>query len=58
MDPIVFLVAEQDPEVNEESLIDRDVDVFDLDITISPISVSRSNLVDVKGNNIPFLDAV
>jgi hypothetical protein len=58
MDPIVLSVAEKDPEGNEEALIDRDADVFDPDITISPIFVSRSNLVDIKGKSIPFLEAV
>lgn len=51
IDPIVLLVAEQDPESNEEALID-------LDITISPISMSRGNLVDIRGKSIPFLEAV
>ena len=58
MDPIVLSVVEKDPESNKESLIDRDADVFDPDITISPISMSRSNLDDIKGNNIPFLEVV
>jgi hypothetical protein len=58
MDPIVLSVAEKDPESNEEALIDRDADVFDPNITISPISVSRSNLADIKGKSIPFLEAV
>jgi hypothetical protein len=58
MDPIVFSVAEKDPEGNEDTLIDKDADVIDPDITISPISVSRSNLADIKRKNIPFLEAV
>jgi hypothetical protein len=41
MDPIITSVTEQDPVSNEEALIDRDSDVFDTEITISPISVSR-----------------
>jgi hypothetical protein len=58
MDPIITLVMEQDPTTNEESLIDRDVDVFKVKITISPISVSRSNLFDKVGRNLSFLEAV
>jgi hypothetical protein len=58
MDPIITSVTEQDPVVNEEALIDRDSDVFDTEITISPISVSRSNLSDKVGRCIPFLEAV
>jgi hypothetical protein len=40
MDLIVLSVVQQDPEGNEEVLIDRDADVFDPDITVSPIYVS------------------
>jgi hypothetical protein len=43
---------------NEEALIDRDSDVFDTEITISPVSVSRANLSDNVGRQIPFLEAV
>jgi hypothetical protein len=58
MDPIITSVTEKDPVSNEEALIDRDSDVFDTEITISPISVSRSNLSDNVGRRIPFLEAV
>jgi hypothetical protein len=58
MDPVIMSVAEQDPMSNEEALIDRDSDVFDTEITISPISVSRANLSDNVGKHIPFLEAV
>jgi hypothetical protein len=51
-------VAEKDPMSNEEALIDRDSDVFDTEITISPISMSRANLSDNVGKQIPFLEAV
>jgi hypothetical protein len=43
---------------NEEALIDQDSDIFDTKITISPISVSRSNLSDKVGKCIAFLEAV
>lgn len=43
---------------NEEALIDRDSDVFDTEITILPISVSKANLSDNVGKQIPFLEAV
>jgi hypothetical protein len=58
MDPIITSVTEQDPVENEEALIDRDTDVFYVEITISPISVSRSNLSDKVGRCISFLEAV
>ena len=43
---------------NEESLINQDSDVFDTEITISSIFVSRSNLSDKVGRCIPFLEVV
>jgi hypothetical protein len=58
MDPIITSVTEQDSTTIEEALIDRDTDVSDVEITISPISVSRSNLSDIIGKSISFLEAV
>jgi hypothetical protein len=58
MDPVIMSVAEQDLTSNEEALIDRDSDVFDTELTISPISVSRANLSDNVGKQIPFLEVV
>jgi hypothetical protein len=58
MDPIITSVTKQDPVENEEALIDRDADVFYVEITISPIFVSRRNLSDKVGRCIPFLEAV
>jgi hypothetical protein len=58
MDPVIMSVTEQDPASKEEALIDRDSDVFDTEITVSPVSVSRSNLLDNVGRQIPFLEAV
>jgi hypothetical protein len=58
MDPVFLSVTEKDPLPSEESLIDRDSDVFDTEITVSPISVSRANLPDHVGRQIPFLEAV
>lgn len=55
---IITSVTEKDPVVNEEALIDRYSYVFDTEITISPISVSRRNLSDNVGRSIPFLEAV
>jgi hypothetical protein len=57
MDPIITSVTEQDLMVNEEALIDRDSNVFYTEITISPISMSRSNLPDKVGRCIPLLEA-
>jgi hypothetical protein len=56
MDPIITSVVEKDPTSNEEYLIDKDSNVFDLEITISSISVSRDNLSDNVGKHIPFLE--
>jgi hypothetical protein len=58
MDPIITSVTEQDSVSNEEALIDRDSNVFDTEITISPISVSKANLSDNVGKQIRFLEVV
>jgi hypothetical protein len=58
MDPVILSVTEQDPLPSEEALIDRDSDVFDTEITVSPVSVSRANLSDHVGRQIPFLEVV
>jgi len=58
MDPVVLSVTEQDPPPSEEALIDKDSDVFDTEITISPFSVSRANLADHVRRQIPFIEAV
>jgi hypothetical protein len=55
--PVVLSVNEQDIASREEALVDRDSDVFDTEITISLVSVSRSNLLDNVGTCIPFLEA-
>jgi hypothetical protein len=54
--PVILSVTEQDLASREEALIDRDSDVFDTKITVSPIFVSRSNLLDNVGKRIPFLE--
>jgi hypothetical protein len=51
--PVILSVTEQDLTSREESLIDRDSDVFDTEIIVSPISVSRSNLLDNVGKGYP-----
>jgi hypothetical protein len=58
MDPIITLVIDQYPMSNEEALIDQDSDVFDTEIAICPIFVSRSIFSDNVGNHIPFLEAI
>jgi hypothetical protein len=58
MDLIITSVTKQDPVANEESLIDRDSNIFDTEITILAISVSISNMFDKVGRCIPFLEAV
>jgi hypothetical protein len=55
MDPVILSVEEKDPPSNEEALIDIYSDVFNIEITISPVSVSRANLSDNVGRQIPFL---
>jgi len=55
--PIVLSVNEQDIASREEALIDIDSDIFDTKITVSPVYVSRSNLLDNVGTRIPFLEA-
>jgi hypothetical protein len=56
MDHIITSVTEQDPMANEEALIDRDSNIFDIEITIFSISVSRRNLSDNVGRCISFLE--
>jgi len=58
MDPVIMSVAEKDPMSNKEFIIDRDSYVFDTQITISTISVSRANLSDNVGKHIAFLEIV
>jgi hypothetical protein len=55
--PVVLSMNEQDISSREEALIDRDFDVFDIETTVSPISVSKSNLLDNARTCIPFLEA-
>jgi hypothetical protein len=54
---VILSVNEQDIASREEALIDRDSDIFDTKITVSPVYVSRSNLLDNVGTRIPFLEA-
>jgi hypothetical protein len=58
MDLVIMSVEEKDPMSNEEVLIDIDSYVFDTGITISPISVSRDNMSNNVGKQIPFLEAI
>jgi hypothetical protein len=54
--PIILSINEQEISSREEALIDRDFDIFDTEIMVSPVSMSRSNLLDNVGKNIPFLE--
>jgi hypothetical protein len=56
MNPVILSIIEQDPSSKEENLIDRDSDIFDIEISISPISISKANLLDNFGKQIPFLE--
>jgi hypothetical protein len=58
MDPIIISVTKKDHVANEEALIDRDSYLFDTEITISPISMSISNIYDKVGRCILFLEEV
>jgi hypothetical protein len=54
--PVILSVTEQELTFREEALIDKDSNVFDTEITISPIFVSRSNFLENIGKWIPFLE--
>jgi hypothetical protein len=54
--PVILTMCEQETSSGEEALIDRDFDVFDTEMTVSPISVSKSNLLNNVGTHIPFLE--
>jgi len=58
MDLVIISIAEKDPMSNEEALIDRYSYVFDTEVTISPISVSKDNMSENVGKKTPFLEAV
>jgi hypothetical protein len=58
MDSVGFSVTKKDPSPSEKSLINRDSDVFDTEITVSPVYVFRANLSDHVGRQIPFLEGV
>jgi hypothetical protein len=45
----ILSMNEQEITSREEALIDRDSNVFDTEIIVLPISVSRSNLLDDVG---------
>jgi hypothetical protein len=55
--PVVLSVSEPDTPSREDSLIDRDSEVFDTVTTILPISVSKANLLNNVGFQISFLEA-
>jgi hypothetical protein len=54
--PVSLSLNEKAISSREEPLIDKDFDVFDTEITVSPVSVSRSNLLDNFRKHIPFLE--
>jgi hypothetical protein len=56
--PVILSINEQDISSKEESLTDRDFDIFDTEITISHVFVYRSNLLDNVGTRLPFLEVV
>jgi hypothetical protein len=54
---VVLSMSEPDIYSKEESLIDRDFDVFNKETMVSPVSVSKENLLNNDGSCIPFLEA-
>jgi hypothetical protein len=49
-------VSEPNISSRKEALIDIDFDVFDIETTVLPICVSKSNLLNNVGSHIPFLE--
>jgi hypothetical protein len=56
VNPIVLSVRELDTPSREDTLIDRDSNVFDIVTMVSPISVSKVNLLNNVGSHISFLE--
>jgi len=54
--PVVLSMSEPDISSREDSLIDRDSDVFEIKTTVSPISVSKANFLNNIGSHISFLE--
>jgi hypothetical protein len=57
MNLVILFIIEKDSSSKEEAQIDRDSDIFDTEINVSPISVSISNLLDNFRKRMPFLEA-
>jgi hypothetical protein len=55
--PVVLSVSEPYTPSREDALKDRDSDVFAIVTTISPVSVSKANLLNNVGSHISFLEA-
>jgi len=53
----ILSMSEPDISSREEALIDRDFDIFDTKTMVSPISMSKSNLLNNAGSCIPFLES-
>ena len=54
--PVVLSMNEQEISSSEETLIDKYFDIFNIEITVSPVSMSRLNLLDNVGTHIPSLE--
>jgi hypothetical protein len=54
--PIFLFVSEPDTPSREDTLIDRDFDIFDTVTTVSPVSVSKENLLNNLRSHISFLE--
>jgi hypothetical protein len=55
--PVVLSVSEPDSPSREDSLIDRDSDVFDTMTMVSTIFVSKVNFLNNVGSHISFIEA-
>jgi hypothetical protein len=55
--PVVLSMSEPDTPSREDSLIDRDSDIFNTLMMVSPVSVSKENLLNNVGFHISFLEA-
>ena len=55
--PNVLSMSEPDISSREDALIDRDSNVFDTVTTVSPVSVSKMNLLNDVESHISFLEA-
>jgi hypothetical protein len=54
--PVVLSISESDISSMEESLINRYFDIFDTETMVSPVSMSKENLLNNIVSRIPFIE--